>query len=100
MSTLLQLEAVSKHFGGLEALSDVTLDVRDNEVLALVGDKGAGKSTLMKAFADAHPPTHGQVLFNGERVDLHRPPDARAVGSRCQRHDMGLPYLLKQHILI
>ena len=90
MSALLQLEAASKHFGGLEALSDVTLDVRENEVLALVGDNGAGKSTLMKVFAGVHPPTRGQVLFNGERVDLHRPADARAIGIETVYQDLAL----------
>ena len=90
MSALLELQGVSKFFGGLKALSDVNLDVRENEVLALVGDNGAGKSTLMKVFAGVHPPSEGQVLHKGAPVELQRPADARAIGIETVYQDLAL----------
>ena len=90
MTAMIELEGVSKFFGGLEALSGVSLDVREDEVLALVGDNGAGKSTLMKVLAGVHPPTEGRVLFNGAPVDLQRPADARAIGIETVYQDLAL----------
>jgi len=90
MTALIELQGVSKFFGGLEALSGVSLDVREDEVLALVGDNGAGKSTLMKVLAGVHPPTEGHMLFKGEKVDLQRPADARAIGIETVYQDLAL----------
>ena len=90
MTALLELMEVTKFFGGLEALSNVSLDVREDEVLALVGDNGAGKSTLMKVLAGVHPPTDGQVLFKGQQVNLQRPADARAIGIETVYQDLAL----------
>jgi len=90
MTVLLELKTVSKFFGGLEALSGVTLDVRENEVLALVGDNGAGKSTLMKVLAGVHPPTYGKVLHEGKEVELQKPADARAIGIETVYQDLAL----------
>ena len=90
MTALIELQNVSKFFGGLKALSDVSLDVRQDEVLALVGDNGAGKSTLMKVLAGVHAPTEGQMLFNGEPVDLQKPADARAIGIETVYQDLAL----------
>lgn len=90
MTVLIELKNVSKFFGGLEALTGVCLDVRENEVLALVGDNGAGKSTLMKVLAGVHPPTYGNVLHKGEQVELQRPADARAIGIETVYQDLAL----------
>jgi len=90
MTTLLELQGVSKAFGGLKALSDVSLDVRENEVLALVGDNGAGKSTLMKVFAGVHAPTEGKLLHKGTHVELQNPSDARAIGIETVYQDLAL----------
>jgi len=90
MTALIELQNVSKFFGGLKALSDVSLDVREDEVLALVGDNGAGKSTLMKVLAGVHAPTEGKMLFKGEPVDLQRPADARAIGIETVYQDLAL----------
>ena len=64
----LELREVFKSFGSVEALRGVDFEVRDGEVMALVGDNGAGKSTLVKCIAGTHSPDSGQVLFQGSEV--------------------------------
>ena len=60
----LELLDVAKHFGGVQALADVTLDVRRGSVHALVGENGAGKSTLGKIVAGVHRPDEGLLLLD------------------------------------
>ncbi|WP_419847767.1 ATP-binding cassette domain-containing protein [Candidatus Poriferisocius sp.] len=90
MSELLRLDAISKSFGGLHALSDVTFNLREGEVLALVGDNGAGKSTLMKIVAGVHAPTSGRLYFEGDQVVLNRPAEARVLGIETVFQDLAL----------
>jgi ABC-type sugar transport system ATPase subunit len=71
---------VSKRFGALIALSGVDLDIRAGEVLALLGDNGAGKSTFIKILAGAHQPSGGEILIDGRPVSLASPQDAAALG--------------------
>jgi len=71
---------ITKRFGALTALSDVDLDIRAGEVLALLGDNGAGKSTFIKILAGAHPPSGGQLSVNGEAVAFSSPKDAATAG--------------------
>jgi len=89
-NVMVRLDQVSKFFGGLEALSKVTLDVRENEVLSLVGDNGAGKSTLMKVLAGVHSPTEGTVHIGGKPVVLDHPADAREMGIETVYQDLAL----------
>lgn len=77
--TLLQLCAVSKRFGSTVALDGVELDVRDGELLCIVGPTNAGKSTLLKVIAGLHRPDAGSVLLRGQEIDT-QPPHARGVG--------------------
>jgi len=63
---LYEVRNVSKHYGSVVALEDVSLQLAPGEVLGLVGDNGAGKSTLVKVLSGAHQPTHGQVFLEGE----------------------------------
>lgn len=65
---LLQVEGVSRSFGALAALSDVSLTVRAGEVLSVIGPNGAGKSTLFNVITGMHAPTRGRVLFNGAEI--------------------------------
>ncbi|HYY30873.1 MAG TPA: ATP-binding cassette domain-containing protein, partial [Chthoniobacterales bacterium] len=65
---LLRFESVVKQFGGTLAVNDVTLELFDHEILALVGGNGAGKSTLIKILAGVHAPTSGQIYFRGRPV--------------------------------
>ena len=76
----LRATGITKRFGALTALSDVDLDIRAGEVLALLGDNGAGKSTFIKILAGAHPPSGGQLSVNGEAVAFSSPKDAATAG--------------------
>ncbi|MFF0753210.1 sugar ABC transporter ATP-binding protein [Streptomyces sp. NPDC004267] len=78
----LSAEGVSKSFGTVRALSDVTLTFPPGEVTALMGENGAGKSTLLRILTGDHRPTAGRVLLDGEALDLHAPQDARRAGIR------------------
>jgi len=74
----------------VEALSDVDFEVRDGEVMALVGDNGAGKSTLIKSIAGIHAFDEGEVLFDGEPVHIHGPKDAARLGIEVVYQDLAL----------
>ena len=70
---LLELADLSKHFGGLAAVSDVSFAVADGEILGLIGPNGAGKTTLFNVITSMIPPTRGRVLFRGENIGGLRP---------------------------
>jgi branched-chain amino acid transport system ATP-binding protein len=72
MATL-EVRGVRGGYGDVTVLKDVNLDVRDREVVALVGANGAGKSTLLRTMSGLLRPTAGEIYFNGERID-HAPP--------------------------
>lgn len=90
MTSPVELRNVGKRFGGLVALEGVSIDIRDGEVLSIVGDNGAGKSTLMKVFAGVHPPTEGEMFIDGRPRQLARPADARAAGIETVYQDLAL----------
>src|SRR5215218_2066955 len=77
---LLRAEGVSKSFPGVKALSGVHLDLRHNEVLALVGENGAGKSTLMKLLSGIYTADEGEFFLNGERFEPASPRHAQELG--------------------
>jgi branched-chain amino acid transport system ATP-binding protein len=72
VSALLELNGVSKQFGGVAALADVDLDVREGEIFGLIGPNGAGKTTLVSVTAGQMPATRGRIVFEGR--DLSRAP--------------------------
>jgi ribose transport system ATP-binding protein len=83
----LRLEGVSKHFGGVRALRELTLEIAPGEVHAVVGQNGSGKSTLVKILAGYHVPDSGRAWVRGEEVSLHgRPPEGVAI----VHQDLGL----------
>jgi D-xylose transport system ATP-binding protein len=86
----LELRSASKAFGSVQALTDVDFEVRDGEVMALVGDNGAGKSTLIKSVVGIHPFDSGEVLFDGKRVHIHGPKDAARLGIEVVYQDLAL----------
>ena len=77
---LLAVEGVTKHFAGVTALSDVSLDVRRGEILGLLGENGAGKSTLLKILSGVMPPSSGRVVFDGAEYSPDSPQDAKRLG--------------------
>ncbi|CCV08119.1 fused D-ribose transporter subunits of ABC superfamily: ATP-binding components [Mesorhizobium metallidurans STM 2683] len=77
---LLAVEGVTKHFAGVTALSDVSLEVRPGEILGLLGENGAGKSTLLKILSGVMPPTSGRIVFDGAEFAPHNPQDAKRHG--------------------
>jgi simple sugar transport system ATP-binding protein len=91
MSTtpIMQLESVSKDFGGVSALSDVDLTVRAGEIACLLGDNGAGKSTLIKLMSGVHQPTAGTLRLDGDPVVFESPRDAQDAGIATVHQDVG-----------
>src|SRR5438128_6980802 len=86
----LELRGISKAFGSVQALQEVDFEVRDGEVMALVGDNGAGKSTLIKCVAGIHPIDGGETLFEGQPVSIHGPKDAAKLGIEVVYQDLAL----------
>jgi D-xylose transport system ATP-binding protein len=89
-SPLLELRGVYKSFGSVQALSDVDFEVRNGEVMALVGDNGAGKSTLIKCIAGIHGMDEGEILFDGKPVSISGPKDAARLGIEIVYQDLAL----------
>jgi len=87
---LLELHGISKSFGSVQALTEVDFEVRPGEVMALVGDNGAGKSTLIKCVAGIHAADSGQVIFDGNEVNIHGPKDAAKLGIEVVYQDLAL----------
>jgi len=86
----LELRGVSKQFGPVQALQEVDFEVRDGEVMALVGDNGAGKSTLIKCVAGIYSIDSGEIFFDGEPVTIHGPKDAAKLGIEVVYQDLAL----------
>ncbi|APO76981.1 ABC transporter ATP-binding protein (plasmid) [Rhizobium etli 8C-3] len=76
----LRATGITKRFGALTALKDVDLQINGGEVLALLGDNGAGKSTFIKILAGAHPQSDGELLVEGQSVQFSSPKDAASSG--------------------
>jgi simple sugar transport system ATP-binding protein len=96
MSTepLYEVRNVSKHYGSVKALENVSLSIRAGEVVGLVGDNGAGKSTLVKVLSGAHQPSEGQIFLDGVERSWASPHDALEAGVETLYQDSGLaPHL-------
>ena len=87
---LLELTNVSKHFGAIHALNDVSLALDPGQVVGLMGDNGAGKSTLVKIVAGNFRPTNGMMKMDGKELVLHRPIEAREHGIEIVYQDLAL----------
>ncbi len=87
---ILSARELSKHFGGVAALERVSFDLHPGEVLALAGDNGAGKSTLIKAIAGVHQPDHGEIWYDGAKVQFASPREARDRGIETIYQDLAL----------
>lgn len=89
-TSVVELSRVSKNFGGVHAVVDVSLRVGRGEVVALVGNNGAGKSTIMRMISGIHSPDSGEVLVAGQRVRFHGPRDARELGIETVPQELAL----------
>ncbi|MER9679160.1 ATP-binding cassette domain-containing protein [Mesorhizobium sp. M0184] len=87
---VLEMSNISKSFGAVTALVDVSIKLRQGEVLALVGDNGAGKSTLIKILSGFHRPDTGTIVSQGKEVRFASPRDARAQGIETVYQDLAL----------
>jgi ABC-type sugar transport system ATPase subunit len=87
---LLSLRGLSKHFGPVQAMQNVDLDVPAGQVTALIGDNGAGKTTLIKTIAGIWAPSSGHIYWNGEEVHIHTPRDASDLGIATVYQDLAL----------
>ncbi len=87
---IVQMVNIEKHFGAVQALRGVDLTLRHNEVLGLVGDNAAGKSTLMKVLSGAYIPDEGQIYLEGKLADIKSPEDSRNEGIEMVYQDFAL----------
>src|SRR5690348_16434363 len=87
---LLRLRDISKHFGAVQALYGVDLDLPSGQVTALCGDNGAGKSVLTKTIAGIHQADTGQMFWEGREVHIRTPGDAAALGIETVYQDLAL----------
>ena len=86
---VLELNNISKHFGAIHAVNDVSLSIEPGEVVGLLGDNGAGKSTLVKMIAGNFLPSSGAMKLEGREIVLSRPVEARRHGIDISRKTLG-----------
>lgn len=87
---ILEINDLSKFFGSVIALKDVSMFVRPGEVTCLLGDNGAGKSTLIKTLSGVHKPSEGSYRFNGEDVEFNSPREALDLGIATVYQDLAM----------
>ena len=91
---ILEVRGISKRFGGIEALKDISFSVRRGEVHALVGENGAGKSTFIKILTGAHAPSGGTISFDGKEYPYLTPALALDIGITAIYQEFNLmPFL-------
>jgi ABC-type sugar transport system ATPase subunit len=90
MTPLFQAVNLTKRFGGLTAVDNASLDVSVGEVIGLVGDNGAGKSTFIKMIAGVYEPDEGEVFFEGRKVPFAGPRATRDLGIETIYQDLAL----------
>ncbi len=89
-SYIIQAKNITKYFGSVAALENVDFELKDGEVLGLVGDNGAGKSTLVKILSGAELPTNGIIEVFGKPVNIRNPRDAFELGIETIYQDLAL----------
>jgi simple sugar transport system ATP-binding protein len=91
---LLEVDNLTKYFGTVIAIKDISMSVRPGEVMCVLGDNGAGKSTLIKTLSGVHQPSEGRYLIEGREVRLTSPRDALARGIATVYQDLAMIPLL------
>jgi ABC-type sugar transport system ATPase subunit len=87
---VVEMKNISKKFGNIQALKNVNLELKPGEVLGLVGDNAAGKSTLMKTLYGAVIPDQGEIIINGKQMLFRSPADAQRAGIAMVYQDLAL----------
>ena len=87
---VVEMRNIKKSFGAVQALRGIDLTVHHNEILGLLGDNAAGKSTLMKVLSGAYIPDEGEILLDGEKVHITDPMHARRLGIEMVYQDLAL----------
>ena len=87
---LLEVRNVSKNFGAIQAVNGISFAIAAGEVVGLMGDNGAGKSTMVKLVAGNFPPSEGEIAVDGEICHFHKPIEARAKGIEVVYQDLAL----------
>ena len=87
---VLELQNISKSYGSVQALTDVSFKAYAGEVIGLVGDNGAGKSTLIKVISGAHPQDEGHLIVDGQERHWKSPHDAMNAGIETLYQESGL----------
>jgi fructose transport system ATP-binding protein len=87
---ILEARDISKRYGRVQAIDNITLQLERNEILALVGDNGAGKSTMIKILGGALKKDSGEILLDGRKVELENPQHAKALGFEVVYQDLAL----------
>jgi simple sugar transport system ATP-binding protein len=87
---IIEIKNISKSFGKVQALKDVSLTVNRGEIYSILGDNGAGKSTLIKILLGVYPPDKGELLYEGKPVQFSSPAEARAKGIQACYQEIAL----------
>lgn len=87
---LLRVEHISKRFGPVQALDDVSMEIQHNSIVALLGDNGAGKSTLIKIISGVYHADKGDMFWNGNKVTISSPAEARNLGIEVTHQEIAL----------
>jgi simple sugar transport system ATP-binding protein len=87
---LLEVRNLSKHFGAIRALDDFSMAIHRGEVVALAGDNGAGKTTMIKTISGVFRPTAGEIRLKGDPVNFSTPQEAREKGIETIYQDLAL----------
>jgi simple sugar transport system ATP-binding protein len=90
MEPLLEVKNITKRFGGLTAVDDVSIQIYPGEVVGILGDNGAGKSTLIKVISGVHHAEAGQIFFEGQRVKISNAMEALKIGIETIYQDLAL----------
>ena len=87
---LVQMKGIRKSFGAVQALKGVDLNLNHNQVLGIIGDNAAGKSTLMKVLSGAYVADQGEIFLEGEKAHITQPEDSRNLGIEMVYQDFAL----------
>src|SRR5829696_6979385 len=87
---ILEAKGIVKHFGGVTALGGVDVKLFASEIVALVGDNGAGKSTFVKILSGVHPADEGEISINGRQARIDSPQRAMQLGISTVFQDLAL----------